>query len=101
MMRLAATSVVLLLGGSERAADHALNDLTDASPTALPRRVDMELLSDLNAAHDGLATYAQARSHGNRRAMRAAAGNTYHSTRRPNASSAWSACASALVACTR
>jgi hypothetical protein len=57
------------------AADHALNDLTDASPGALPRMVDTELLSDLNAAHDGLGTYVQARTRGNRKAMRAAAGD--------------------------
>jgi hypothetical protein len=57
------------------AADHALNDLTDASPSALPRMVDTELLSDLNAAHDGLAGYVQARTRGDRKGMRAAAGD--------------------------
>ena len=71
--------------GAVVAADHALNDLTEASPGALQRMVDTELLSDLNAAHDGLAAYAQARTHGNRKAMRAAAGDAVKALDRADA----------------
>jgi hypothetical protein len=67
------------------AADQALNDLTHASPTALPRMVDTQLLSDLNGAHAGLAAFAQARTHGNRRAMRAAAENAVKALDRADA----------------
>jgi hypothetical protein len=57
------------------AADHALSVLMDDAPGALPRMVDTALLSDLGAAHDALAAYAQARTRGDRKAMRAAAGD--------------------------
>ena len=55
------------------AADHELNDLTETSPSALPRMVDTAVQSDLNAAHDALAAYAHARTRADQKAMRAAA----------------------------
>jgi len=66
-------------------ADHELNDLMESSPGVLPRMVDTEVLSDLNAAHDGLAAYAQARTHGNTKAMRAAARRTVEALDRADA----------------
>ena len=55
------------------AADGALDGIMHAVPSAMPRQTDLDVLAELGRAHDALGSYVQARLHGNRNLMRAAA----------------------------
>ncbi|HEX9103429.1 MAG TPA: hypothetical protein VF997_14555 [Polyangia bacterium] len=54
-------------------ADGALDRIMHGPTAVLPRDTDIAVLAELDRAHDALASYAQARLHGNRNLMRAAA----------------------------
>ncbi len=67
------------------AASQALDQIMHHSPAVLRRDTDVALLAELNRVHDALGAYAQARTAGDRRTMRAAASDAVAALQRADA----------------